>query len=139
MKSSLDNRRRVLTARVLHDLAVHHKELPIASPDGSRPIVVAVDDELLSTVARRIKNSGGSANLFIGMTQDEIVLLSVSDSASNSEKAEVFSKEPMHENVTIGMLATYVSKAPEGVLVTVKLPKLDADLLYVERRELIGA
>lgn len=139
MKSSLDERRRVLTARVLHDLAVHRKDLPIIMHDGTHPIVVAVDDELLSTVARRIKDSGGSANLFIGMTGNEIVLLSVSDSATGSEKAELFSDEPMHEGVTIGMLATYVSMAPEGVQVIVKLPKLDADLHYVERRELIEA
>jgi hypothetical protein len=132
-------RRNALAARVLHDLAVHRRNLPVALPDGTRPIVVALDDERLSSVVRRIKDSGGSANLFVELAHDQVVLLSVSDSAPDTEHAEVFSDEPMHENVTIGMLATYVSTAPEGVQVTVKVPKLDADLHYIERRELIGA
>ncbi len=139
MELSLAERRSALAARVFHDLAVHRRELPVVLADGSHPIVVALDDELLSVVVARIKDSGGSANLFVELAPDQVVLLSVSDSAAGVERAEVFSSEPMHRDVTIGMLATYVSTAPEGVQVTVKVPKLDADLHYVERRELIDA
>lgn len=132
-------RRNVLAARVFHDLAVHRRKLPIVSADGSRPVVVALDEELLATVVGRVKQCGGSANLFVELAHDEVVLLSVSDAAKHARRAEVFSTEPMNENVTIGMLATYASTAPDGIQVTVNIPKLDADLQYVERRELVDA
>lgn len=139
MSLSQAERRNALAARVLHDLAVHRRELPVVSTDGTRPIVVALDGELLSAVVRRVKECGGSANLFVELAHDDVALLSVSDRAGESHRAEVFSKEPMPGSVTIGMLATYVATAPDGVQVTVNLPKLDADLQYVERRELVDA
>lgn len=138
-KPSQAERRKAFASKVLHDLALSHRSLPISLKDGSRPIVVALDDELLSAVVRRVNVSGGAANTFVELKNGRVMLLSVTRGSRDDSDAEVFSEQPMHESVTIGMMAEYVSHAPEGVIVTVHLTRLGAEVQYVDSRELIDA
>lgn len=136
---NIEERRDELAVKVLHDLAVNPRKLTATSGDGTRPIVVALDEELLSVVMGRVRQRGECANLFVELAGGDVVLFRATVGAIAESKAEVFSEGPVHQNTTIGMMAEYVLTAPEGVQMSVKLPKLEADVEYVERRELVNS
>jgi hypothetical protein len=147
MKKSLsqEERRNELAVKVLHDLAVNRRKLPAVAPDGSRPIVVALDEELLTAVFARVRVCGKSANLFVELAANlperpvgEVVLFLATVGRSRTSKAEVFSDSPMHADTTIGMMAEYVLNAPDGVQMKVELPKFGV-VEYVDRRDLVSA
>lgn len=141
---SNDELRDELSVKVLHDLAINRRNLPVAKADGTRPIVIALDHELLTDVFARVRICGPKANLFVELAankperpNDEVVLFIATVGTRPGSKAEVFSDKPMHEKTTIGMMAEYVLRAPDGVQMQVTLPKLGT-AEYVERRDLVS-
>ena len=78
--------------------------LRVTNDDGERPIVVALEDELFSTVAHRISwTSGPYANLFVSMNDDSILagaLMPTAAALDDSEKHQ-FDTE-FHRDVRMG-------------------------------------
>ena len=144
-KPTQEERRNELSVKVLHDLAVNRQKLPVTNENGARPIVVALDDELISDVFARVRAVGPKANLFVELAASKPerpkkrVVLVIASVGARTARERLISDQPMHEKTTIGMVVEYVLQAPEGVQMLVKLQKLGAAVEAVDRPDLVSA
>lgn len=144
------HRRQDLARQVFHDIAVGGKQdtLRAVAEDGSHPIVVALDHELLSEVMQRVENAGGVANAFVEVKGGKIELIFVhltSERAGRhnalppNDGAENLGPEPIHRDITIGMMVTVISQYADGVICKVKLPRHTGGVEYAGRQQLQDA
>lgn len=117
----------------------HCALLLTSNDDGERPIVVALEDELFSTVAHRISWAGGPyANLFICMNDGSIRAGSLMPTASaldDSEKPE-FDTE-FHRDVRMGEIVRASEALANAVSIRVTIGETSAEVAPM--RELANA
>ncbi|MFJ7289231.1 hypothetical protein ACIQUC_13010 [Curtobacterium sp. NPDC098951] len=118
------------------------KSLRVTADDGSRPITVAFDHELVSDVLHRVSWTGGYSNLFvIDASENLMTRASVMppEASLDPDSAEKFSQDAVHADSTIGMLMATVRTARDGVAVQVRLPRTQADVSDVSEPEALPA
>jgi len=114
--------------------------LTVTADDGTRPIVVAFDHELVSDVLHRVSWTGGYANLFVvDLDVKTMDVASVMPPAASLDAgaAEVLRPGAVHGDATIGMLLTTVGTAEDGLTVQVRLPSNRADVGLVSERQAV--
>jgi hypothetical protein len=95
-------------------------ELPVTSDDGGCPVVVALEDEALSTVLGRLRAVGGYANLFVrgpsgvrmaSVIKEASALIGASDDMTpDGERPD--------PQATVGMFLDWVERCPHGVKIS---------------------
>lgn len=114
--------------------------LTVTADDGTRPIVVAFDHELVSDVLHRVSWTGGYANLFVvDVEVNSMMVASVIPPEASLDEAAPETLRPgaVHGDATIGMLLVAVETAPEGMTIQVRLPTNRADVGLVGERQAI--
>lgn len=112
--------------------------LEVTADDGTMPIVVAFDHELVSDVLHRVSWTGGFANLFVvDLAGQSMVRASVMppDDALDSRSAEVLRPDAVHGDSTIGMLLESVRASDSGLTIHVRLGASRADVRQVGEPE----
>lgn len=104
--------------------AAFRQHLSVLAEGGSRPIVTALDEELLSEVMQRVIRSGGAANTFVAMNSGLVELVMIENAAVPTGQTGVIDlgPDPIHEDITIGMLVDVARNFPKGVSAPVRLP-----------------
>ena len=130
-------RRNEILRKVMRNVALKNKakELPVCLKDGTRPIVVALEHDLLSEVMHRVQASGGDANVFVQMDDGNIALASVYLASGRSRrvrKAESLGPQPVHSDIEVGMFVAVCLQYEEGVECAIRLPHQSADVRSVE-------
>lgn len=94
-------------------------ELPVTGNDGNTPIVVALADELVSTLTERIRSAGGYANVFVkdGGRARFVSVIEEACAIGDPGDAMVDDEAPGATS-TIGMLLDYVERQPNGVAIS---------------------
>lgn len=108
---------------VNHNIALGVVDLPVVDDQGTTPVVVALEEELLSTVLGRLRSVGGYANLFVRSPGGRVDFVSVIDSASAIAVADddlTGQGDAPGSDATIGIFLQYLQTQPNGV-------KLSAD------------
>ncbi|TWX37137.1 hypothetical protein ES689_10670 [Frigoribacterium sp. ACAM 257] len=115
--------------------------LRVTADDGTRPVVVAFDHELVSDVLNRVSWSGGYANLFVIAGEGKMIRASVVPPSASLDEgaAESLGLGAVHDDSTIGMLMANVSTARDGLTVQVRLPRNAADLSSISAPEPVPA
>ncbi|MGW5519360.1 hypothetical protein [Nocardia africana] len=95
-------------------------DLPVTGDDGGCPVVVALEEEALSTVLGRLRAVGGYANLFVrgadGVRMASVIE-NVSAIADASDDMTPVGEEP-GANATVGIFLDWVERCPNGVKIT---------------------
>ncbi|MDX2377886.1 hypothetical protein M4I32_13875 [Microbacterium sp. LRZ72] len=102
---------------VMMNLANGDIDLDVVDAAGRRPVIVALDDEHLATLIRRIENVGGYANVFARGTHVRQVSVIRSESALFENEADDLSVEAPAGTVSVGAFLDYVSIQAHGVKV----------------------
>jgi hypothetical protein len=128
-----DRERRERFARDLMksiSVAGRASELKVTGPDGSKPIVVAHDHELISAVMGRVQQTEGFANLFVSFPDGRLALVAVlpANSALFETDAEPIAAQEIHSDSTIGILLEVARSYAEGVMLPVRLTATTADV-----------
>lgn len=95
-------------------------DLPVTGDDGGCPVVVALEEEALSTVLGRLRAVGGYANLFVRGTEGvrmASVIENVSAIADASDDMTPPGEEP-GANATVGIFLDWVERCPNGVKIS---------------------
>lgn len=91
-------------------------ELPVTSDDGGCPVVVALEEERLSTLLGRIRAVGGFANLFVRGPEQVWMVSVISAACAIRPPGDVMSGDDAPgPNATVGMFIDYVARNPGGV------------------------
>jgi hypothetical protein len=94
-------------------------DLPVVGVDGDRPVVVALETELLSTLLGRLRAVGGFANLFVRSAKPKRVrMAAVIDQRSAIIEPDEDMTPPADRpgaTATVGMFLDYVEQRPRGV------------------------
>jgi hypothetical protein len=121
-----------IAARLMQDLSATGRmgELKVTAPDGSKPMMVAFDHELISAVMERVQWTDGYSNLFVVDPTDRLVLVGVMPAASAllEREAENFSADEVHSDSTIGMLIEAARQYKAGVTMPVRMQSVSADM-----------
>lgn len=117
MSDRLDRfRRSVHTNLALGALA--DQELPVVDNEGNFPIVVALEDERLAVLMRRVSNVGGYATAFVDREASVQVLSFIDSSCSiDADAAEDLASDDARPGATatVGMFVDYLTMKPHGV------------------------
>jgi hypothetical protein len=114
-------------------------ELPVVGDDGGCPVVVALEEESLSTLLGRLRAVGGFANLFVG-SDIRVRMLTVIDANCailEPDDDMTPSAERPGATATVGMFVDYVERRPNGVVLSIvsgdaKRPALARDARTVD-------
>lgn len=108
-------------------------DLPVVDDAGECNVVVALADEKLEALNRRITNAGGYANVFVRNGDEVIMLSAVSDSCALSSDATVdmTGERRPSMNSSIGIFIEFVKRQHDGVRLPVHghelSPKMSVD------------
>lgn len=108
---------------VTYNIARGAVDLPVVDDHGKTPVVVALGEELLSTVLGRLRAVGGYANLFVRSASGRVDFVAVVDSSSAIAVVDDDLAGPGDapgSDATIGLFIRYLETQPDGV-------KLSAD------------
>lgn len=140
MMTNERQRRADLSKRIFHEIAVGKLQLSVRAADGSFPVVFALEHELLSEVMQRVETSGGSATTFVEFDDGKIARLAVRSARDHTvpDGAEDLGREPIHEDIEMGMMVVVARQYENGVVATVRieLPRHEGSVEYVDRGEL---
>ena len=124
-----DFARKILSGIVRRGIA----PLPVSTPDGRKPIVCALDHELLSEVMQRIENAGGLANTFVLGDSGKVVCASFLPARGTPGGFEDLGADPVHEDIRIGMFLAVVEQYGAGVTARIRLPRHSSDVAEVSQ------
>lgn len=108
--------------------------LRTTNDDGLRPVLVALEDELFSTVLHRLSWTGGPyANLFVRMNDGGIVsgALMPPESAIDDTAKHEFDSE-FHRDVSMGEIVKACASLQSGVNVSVQIDGTRTDVAMRE-------
>ena len=109
----------------------HHAdyELPIAADDGTTPIVVALSDELFTTLIDRIRAGGWHANVFVSAADNRVGYMAVTREECAIAPASDDMTAPQDrpgDTATVGMFLDYVRTQEHGVVISAAAPDVYA-------------
>lgn len=95
-------------------------ELPVTDDDGGSPVVVALEDEPLSTVLGRLRAVGGYANLFVHGARGVRMASVINESSALVDASDDMTPagESPGPDATVGMFLDWVEKCPHGVKIS---------------------
>lgn len=98
-------------------------DLEVVDTSGDHPVVVALANESMATLMRRVANVGSFANVFVrGDGQVCLVNVLPSESAIFEDTAEDMTAEPPQGQVTVGAFLDYLKIRQHGVRLPALLP-----------------
>lgn len=111
--------------QIHRSLATRKAQPEIVGEGGSHPVIVVDEHELVSSVLAIARRTGGYANLYIVMDDDEVrsAALLPSTSALNADSAEAFQ---FHRDSEIGLLLNLGTAA--NTHISLELPSLTGAL-----------
>lgn len=108
---------------VMMNLATSDIRLDIVDDRGEVPVVVALDDEPLSVLMRRIANTGGFANVFArGPHVRQVSFVRAESSLFEKDADDMVADEAPSGAVTVGAFLDYVETQSDGVNIPAVLP-----------------
>jgi hypothetical protein len=107
---------------VMMNLATSDLRLDIVDEHGETPVVVALDDESLATLMRRVANTGGYANVFARGAHVRQVSVLRAESALFESVADDMTAEAPSGAVTVGAFLDYVETQKNGVNIPAVIP-----------------
>lgn len=112
------------TTEVMWNFGVRDLTLDVIDDQGKRPIIPAIENEMLGAVMRRVMMlSGGYGNVFVrGKHAVRQVSFIPSESALYADEAEDMTSEPPAAIVTIGAFLDYLETQRSGVNIPALLP-----------------
>jgi hypothetical protein len=139
MTKSTNAQRKKFAIEVMQRLAETRIELPVTRNDGTRPIVVALDDELLVDVMHRVRDAGGAANTFVKMNDGHLELLETRTGTKIPSSATDLGKDPLDKRITIGIIVDVAAHDDNGVRFWVTRPGVPRSerFGFVDREELV--
>lgn len=94
-------------------------QLPVTSDDGGTPVVVALEDERLSTLLGRLRAVGWSANVFMRIRGEFCAMSVVTDGCAIAPPDDVMiGEESPGPGATVGMFYDHVLRNPNGVAIS---------------------
>lgn len=103
--------------------SVVEKALAVTSNDGGCPVVVALEEETMSSVFGRLRAVGGAANLFV-QGDGRVRIVSVIDEscaiATPDDDMTAEGERPAVD-ATVGMFVDYIATQPHGVAISAAL------------------
>lgn len=99
-------------------------ELSVVDENGNRPVVVALGEERLSVLLRRVENVGGYANVFVqyGDVVRRLAVMDVLGALDVREADDMTSKaEQPSANSTVGAFVSYLAQRKSGILLPARL------------------
>lgn len=110
---------------VMMNLGLSDIALDVVDEDGNRPVVVALDDESLATLMRRVATVGGYANVFsrgVGIVRRVAIMRT--ESAIFADDAEDMTVDAPSGLSTVGAFLDYVASQRHGVKIPAILPRV---------------
>ncbi|MGV9801348.1 hypothetical protein ACWDTP_25215 [Mycobacterium sp. NPDC003449] len=93
--------------------------LPVTDDDGGCPVIVAMEDERLSTLLGRIRAVGGFANLFVRGPQQVRMVSVIGESCAIPVPDDVMTGEDTPgPTATVGMFIDHIERNPNGVAIS---------------------
>lgn len=118
MDPQLDAFRREVNMNLAYG-ALAELELPVTGDDGGCPVVVAMENERLSTLLGRIRAVGGFANLFVRGPQQVRMVSVIDDSCAILDPDDVLTGEDAPgPTATVGIFIDYIERHPNGVAIS---------------------
>lgn len=112
----------------------------VSNSSGTRPIVMALEHELLSAVASRVESVGGSATVYVRFDDGRVsaVALKSTDTHAPHPDAVDLGPKPVNEDIELGMLLAYVRSTSNGVVarVAIDIPDYEGEVESVPSGEL---
>jgi hypothetical protein len=104
---------------VMMNLSTGEIPLNVVDVDGRRPVIAALESELLSTLMHRVHAIGGYANVFVSDGGDRVRQVSVirGESAFFADVADDMVAEAPSGIVHVGTFLDYVATQEHGVMV----------------------
>lgn len=138
-KMNDDKLRREFARAIMRDVAINNRgdEL-VANPDGTKPVIFALEHELLSAVMHRVTLAGDCANLFVRTDDDRVLFAHMSPPSSETDDQPHDQYEPddIHQDASIGMFMDTMIATGRSARIAVRLRTQSADLHDV--RELLS-
>ncbi|WP_395638738.1 hypothetical protein [Pseudolysinimonas sp.] len=133
-----EERRRELARRVMRDIALNGRgDQLVTAADGTKPVIFALDHELMSVVMHRAQQVGGCVNMFVEARGNRILLAAIEDMPVGTPRhSDHFGPDDLHQDVRVGMFMEYVMSKGEAISIAVRLPAQSAGVGNV--RELDG-
>lgn len=109
---------------VLTNIAAYDIPLDIVDEEGRTVVLVALDQEPLAALARRVANVGGYANVFVRGPRGvrRVSVLPATESFFERD-ADDMTAEPPSGISTVGLFLDHVANHPAGVTIPALLPR----------------
>ncbi|GAA2225912.1 hypothetical protein N1031_04215 [Herbiconiux moechotypicola] len=132
-----DFRQEMFAAIALGELA--DRELAVVDDEGRAPVIVAMDDERLAVLLRRIEMVGGYANVFV-KSAGGVRYLAVlrASGAVDPESATDMTSDAPNPATTVAMFLDYLLLQPNGVRLPNSLDRQTSEPPMVTRPEALG-
>lgn len=111
----------------------------VTADDGTFPVVVALGDELLTTLTKRVQAAGGQANVFVrslngairyvAVIHDECAIVSATDDLSGP-------KDRPGDTTMVDTFVDYLSLHPRGVKLSMEVDSMEVDMCARDARTL---
>lgn len=104
---------------VMQNVALHEIELQVVDVHGRHPVVVALADETVRTLALRLHAVGGYANLFVrdGDSVEIMPFLPATEAFFADDAEDLTRPGSVSLDASVGMLLECARTAPHGVRV----------------------
>lgn len=110
MMTDLDHAR----AQIMTMIAVQNVSLPVVDDNGNKNVVIALADEKLSELNKRLSRVNGYANLFVKDRRKIYVVSVVNSQCTIEEDPDPLSVYPDSDS-TVGMFIDYLARAGQAV------------------------
>ncbi|PFG30658.1 hypothetical protein ATJ78_1593 [Paramicrobacterium agarici] len=117
-----------------------HGAFPVKDASGASPIVIALGHEKVDAVFTRIVSAGGSANLVIVDSADDVHVFSMVPPMSlGSQELKHDTAIDVHKNITMDFLVMYMKQVSGNGTLRIELPGVNIDARWESGTELAGA
>jgi hypothetical protein len=113
--------REEISKQILHDGALGKLNMAVRDEDGDFPIVVALGHELLSAVLDRVDGIGGSANVFVQLSDGELAGIEVRASVAAAPGDGRENLGLIEQDVEIALLVAIAGSSENGIVARFKI------------------
>lgn len=123
MRRTVDEKRRKLLKRIMHEFGRNPKALPAVNDLGRQFIVTALGEEPVSALFARVRAAGGYANVFISTRGSVVLLPFIRKEGAFETGEEADLSMPVNADSTVDMFLDYCEVHPEGIVLKLAGPQ----------------